>query len=106
MHPVFYDAVPCLDQGVEVKRKPVLGQGRFDWGNVISTPSQPEGTPCSALVAEIVSIIDGRTSISGLIAKLQEGRNQTHADTIERTLITTVHILYVDGTISRLTSPQ
>ena len=106
MHPVFYDAVPCLDQGVEVKRKPVLGQGRFDWGNVITTSSQPEGTPCSALVAEIVSLIDGRTSISGLIAKLQEGRDQSHADIIERTLITTVHILYVDGPISQLTSPQ
>ena len=96
MHPVFYDAIPRLDQGVEVKRKPVLGQGRFDWGNVIATSSQPEGIPCS----------DGGTSISGLIAKLQEGRDQTHADIIERTLITTVHILYVDGTISQLTSHQ
>ena len=106
MHPVFYDAVPFLDQGVGIKRKPVLGQGRFDWGNVLTTSSQPEGTPCSTLVAEIVSLIDGRTSISGLKAKLQEGRDQSHADIIERTLITTVHILYVDATISQLTPPQ
>ena len=105
MHSVFYGAVPCLAPGVEVKRKPVLGKGRFDWGKVITTASLPEGTPCSGLVAEIVSIIDGRTPISGLIAKLQRGREQSQASIIERTLVNTVHILYVDGIISELNSP-
>ena len=105
MHPVFYDAVPCLASGVEVKRKPVLGQGRFDWGNVITTSSLPGGTPCSGLVADIVSIVDGRTPISSLLAKLQQGRNQSQVAIIEQTLVTTVHILYVDGTISELNSP-
>ncbi len=105
MHPVFYEAVPCLAPGAEVKRKPVLGQGRFDWGHVITTSSQPDGTPCSGLVAEIVSNIDGRTPISGLIAKLQQGRDQSQTGHIERTLVTTVQILYVDGTISELVSP-
>ena len=105
MQPVFYSAVPCLAPGVEVMRKPVLGQGRFDWGNVITTTSQPEGTPCSGLVAEIVSNIDGRTPISGLIARLQQGRDKSQAPIIERTLVTTVQILYVDGTITELISP-
>ena len=105
MHPVFYAAVPCLAPGVAVKRKPVLGQGRFDWGNVITTTHQPEGTPCSGMVAEIVSIIDGRAPISGLIVKLQQGRDQSQASIIERALVNTVHILYVDGTISKLNSP-
>lgn len=104
MHPVFYDAVPCLAPGVEIKRKPVLGQGRFDWGNVITSTSQPEGTPCSGLVAEIVSMIDGRTPISGLIAKLQQGRDQSQVGIIERTVVNAVHILYVDGAISDLNS--
>ena len=105
MRPAFYAAVPCLAPGVEVKRKPVLGQGRFDWGNVITSSSQPEGTPCSGLVAEIVSIIDGRTPISGLIARLQQGRDQSQVSIIERTLVNTVQILYVDGSISELNSP-
>ena len=105
MHPVFYSAVPFLASGVEVKRKPVLGRGRFDWGYVISTTSEPEGTPCSGLVAEIVSIIDGRTAIRDLIAKLQQGRDRSQGAIIERTLVSAVHILYVDGTISELKSP-
>ncbi|PKB66002.1 MAG: hypothetical protein BZY81_08450 [SAR202 cluster bacterium Io17-Chloro-G4] len=104
MHHMFYSAVPSLAPGVTVVRKPVLGEGRFDWGNVIVTPSQPEGTPCSALVAEVASAIDGRTPVRGLMAKLQEDRDPSSAPIIEQTVVSAVQILYVDETISELIS--
>lgn len=104
MHHTFYTAVPSLADGVAVVGKPVLGEGRFDWGYVIVTPSQAEGTPCSGLVAEVVSAIDGHTPVRGLIAKLQERRDSSAAPIIEQTVVSAVQILYVDGTVSELRS--
>ena len=54
------NAVPHLAEGVRVERKPVLAEGEFVRGDVLNTVSQPEGTPCSPLVAAVIDEIDGQ----------------------------------------------
>jgi halogenation protein CepH len=98
----LYRAVPRLAAGVQVERKPVLAQGEFVWGYVLRTAGYPEGTPCSGLVARLVSLMDGGTSVGGLLAKLGAGREAGERALIERSALAAVQILYVDGTIADL----
>src|SRR5262249_22299567 len=60
----LYHAVPRLATGVQVQRKPVIAAGEFVWGDVLITAGYPEGVPCSRLVALMVSLIDGRSSVA------------------------------------------
>jgi flavin-dependent dehydrogenase len=102
-HTVLYRAVPHLAAGVQVERKPVLAEGEFVWGYVLTTAGYPEGTPCSRLVASLVSLIDGRTSVAGLLAKLCHGREALpEGSQITHAALTALQILYVDGTIADL----
>jgi flavin-dependent dehydrogenase len=98
----LYRAVPRLDTGIKVERTPVLGAGEFVWGYVLHTAGYPEGTPCSGLVARLVSLMDGTTSIGALLTKLGEGREAGERALIERSALAAVQILYVDGTIADL----
>jgi halogenation protein CepH len=98
----LYRAVPRLDAGVKVARTPVLAEGEFVWGYVLHTAGYPEGTPCSGLVARLVGLIDGNTSVGALVAKLGEGREPRERALIERNALAALQILYVDGTIADL----
>jgi flavin-dependent dehydrogenase len=101
-HTRLYQAVPQLAPGVRVERQPVLAEGEFVWGHVLRTAGYPEGTPCSALVAKLVSLMDGVASVGALVAKLGEGRETGERALIERSALAAVQILYVDGTIADL----
>ena len=101
-HTKLYRAVPRLDPAVKVERQPVLAEGEFVWGYVLRTTGYPEGTPCSGLVARLVSLIDGRVSVGALLAKLCEGREAGERTVIERSALTTLQILYIDGAIADL----
>ena len=92
-------AVPGCPAGVRVKRKAVLGDGEFVWGNVLTTVSQPEGTPASALVARLVSLIDGSAPVAQLLAAIRTQGDPSQAPMLDRSVMTTLRILYVDGTI-------
>jgi FAD-dependent halogenase len=96
----LYRAVPRLDTGIKVARTPVLAEGEFVWGYVLHTAGYPEGTPCSGLVARLVGLIDGNTSVGVLMAKLGEGREPRERALIERNALAALQILYVDGTIT------
>jgi Tryptophan halogenase len=96
----LYRAVPRLDTGIKVARTPVLAEGEFVWGYVLHTAGYPEGTPCSGLVARLVGLIDGNTSVGVLMAKLGEGREPRERALIERNALAALQILYVDGTIA------
>src|SRR5262245_40222366 len=98
----LYQAVPKLAVGVEVQRKPVLAAGEFVWGDVLITAGYPEGVPCSRLVAQLVSRIDGHSSVAALLARLCEGRDETQGAQIATSALTALQILYVDGTIADL----
>jgi flavin-dependent dehydrogenase len=98
----LYHAVPRLATGVQVQRKPVLAAGEFVWGDVLITAGYPEGMPCSHLVAQTVSLIDGRRSVANLLAALCQGSDATRGAQITTHVLTALQILYVDGTIADL----
>ena len=89
----MFNDVPRLAPGVAVKRKPVLGAGEFVWGHVLITDGYPEGTPCSPLAAQVVSLIDGRTPVAGLLERLCAGRNGDQRATIVPAALQTLRIL-------------
>ena len=96
------NAVPRLAEEVRVARRPVLGEGEFVWGYSLSAVSQPEGMPCSELVAALVSRIDGLTPVAGLVDRLGQGLEQPVRAQLEGAISRTVEILYLDGTIQQL----
>ena len=97
----LYHAVPILGPGVQVQRKPVVAEGEFVWGYVLTTPGEPEGTPCSSLVAKVVALIDGRTSVADLLARLRnEISEEIQGARLYSSAVATLQILYVDGSIA------
>ena len=98
----LYHSVPRLAEGVRVQRKPVLGEGEFVWGYVLSTAGEQESTPCSGFVAKMVSLIDGRTSVSELVARLGRETDENGKAHILANAVSALEILYVDGTIADL----
>src|SRR6185503_15059686 len=92
----LYRAVPCLATGIEVQRKPVIAAGEFVWGDVLVTAGYAEGMPCSHLVAQLVSLIDGHSSVAELLTRLCESSDATQGAQIAPSALTTIQILYVD----------
>ena len=99
------NVVPQLADGVRVARRPVLGEGEFTWGYSLSAVSQPEGMPCSELVAALVSLADGRSSVRTLVQRLGPGLDQPSRAQLEAAVSRTIEILYIDGTIAHLGTP-
>jgi len=95
-------AVPRLAEGVQVERKPVLGEGEFVQGHVLNTVSQPEGTPCSPLVAAVIVEIDGQKSVSDIVDGMGQHLDQAGHAQLEEAVSRTIEILYVDGTVAGL----
>ena len=98
----LYHAVPRLATGIQVQRKPVIAAGEFVWGDVLITAGYPEGVPCSRLVAQMVSLIDGHRSVAELLARLCEGRDETQGTQIATSALSALQFLYIDGTITDL----
>ncbi len=100
--PTVLACVPKLRPEARVERKPVAGDGEFQWGYVLVTESHPEGLPCSNLVARLVSMLDGRVTVGealeSLAAEVEPGQQQQLLSSV----LSTLQILYVDGTIAEL----
>ena len=94
------EAVPVLATGVTLARKPVIGDGRFEWGAVISSPSRPQGAPISMLVAALATRIDGQRPVRALLADLFEGVSEQQQAQLLPGLLTALRVLYVDGMIA------
>ena len=93
------NAVPRLAEGVQVQRKPVLAEGEFAPGQVLNTVSQPEGTPCSPLVAAVIGEIDGQKSVADIVDGMGQHLDQAAHAQLEEAVSRTIEILYVDGTV-------
>ena len=96
------NAIPQLAEGIQVHRKPVLAEGEFIQGHVMNTVSQPEGVPCSPLVAAVISKIDGLQSVSDIVDGLGSHLDQAAHAQLEDAVSRTIEILYVDGTVAGL----
>ena len=101
--PAIFRAVPCLSPEVSIERQPVLGEGEFVWGQVITwgdgSADDSRSTPCSPLVAMLISQIDGMTPVADLLAGLVQGRDETQAVQIIQSSLAALQILYADGSI-------
>ena len=100
--PRILDATPRLRPGIRVERKPVPGDGVFDWGYVLVTDGHPEGLPCSSLVARLATMVDGQTTVRQLLTALASEVEPAQQEQLLATVLTTLQILYVDGTIAGL----
>jgi flavin-dependent dehydrogenase len=100
--PPLYQAAPRLAEGARLERKPVIADGEFKWGYVLTTPTRPEGTECSSFVALMLSCIDGRTSIEGLLARLRGNSDPAQGGQIEGSALAALEVLYVEGAIAEL----
>lgn len=104
--PAIYNSVPRLSPEVTIERQPVLGEGEFVWGQVITSgnglPGSGQSTPCSPLVAMLVSQIDGITTVSDLLAGLVQGLDENHAAQIIQSSLAALRILYIDGSIQEM----
>ena len=93
------NAVPRLAEGVQVQQKPVLAEGEFVPGQVLNTVSQPEGTPCSPLVAAVIGEIDGQKSVADIVDGMGQHLDQAAHSQLEEAVSRTIEILYVDGAV-------
>ena len=107
----IYGAVPKLRAGARVERKPIIGDGEFNWGYALITEGHPEGLPCSGLVARLLSLMDGRTPVADLITQIAGAADEAPEEQRDQiaqlagSILATLKILYVDGTIATLNEP-
>ena len=94
------DAVPRLAEGVTLARKPIVGDGQFEWGAVISSPTRPQGAPISMLIAALATRIDGQHSVRSLLDDLLDGVDQRQRAELLPGLLAALRVLYVDGMIA------
>ena len=93
------ELVPVLADGVSLERKPVIGEGQFEWGAVITSRSRPQGAQVSTAVAALVQRIDGRKSVRELMDDLLQGVPEPTRNQLTPGLLTALRILYIDGII-------
>ena len=98
------DLTPLLAQGVELERKPVVGEGEFEWGAVVSSPSRPQGAPVSLVVARLVQGIDGQSSAREVLEAMLEGVPPEQRAQLFPGLLAALRVLYVDGMITEFRS--
>lgn len=96
--------VPAPDMKVE--RKPVLGDGQFEWGVVVTTAARPEGVPLSDAAARLLTLIDGDRTAAGVVSALVEGMPPDRASGLAQAAFGVLQVLYVDGVIDRFEVPS
>ncbi|MXZ91386.1 MAG: NAD(P)/FAD-dependent oxidoreductase [Chloroflexi bacterium] len=89
-----------LAEGVRLQRQPVLADNRFVWGVGLVTDGHPEGLPCSALVAQLLTRLNGRRTTIDAIADLCNGMDAATIRQVEPAARQALQILYVDGAIT------
>ena len=89
-----------LAEGVLLQRQPVLADDRFVWGVGLITDGHPEGLPCSALVAQLLTRLNGRRTATDAIADLTNGMDTATIRQIEPAARQALQILYIDGAIT------
>ena len=101
--PCAGDLVPVLAAGTRVERKAVLAEGAFAWGHVLTAPHRPEGIEVSPLIQRLVELCDGERTVAEVVAVLEStAAPPASAESLTRTLVQAVRILYVDGAIAEL----
>jgi len=98
-HQALLQSVPHRADGVEAQRKPVIADGEFVWGYVLLTAGYPEGLPCSRLVAQLVSLMDGQRSVHEMLSSILDAADAQQRQQLAASVLKTLELLYIDGTI-------
>ncbi len=99
--PRLLSAVPSLVPQAHLERKPVVGEGEFAWGQVITTPERTEGAPVSDLVALVLAQIDGQRTIGDLFGRLGARLPSETVDQLRPGIVQALRLLHVEGVIER-----
>ena len=91
--------IPVLDPETRVEKKPVLSEGRFEWGTMLYSPKRVEGTVCSRFVELLINSIDGETNVSQIISILHEQTDDGSYDSLTGYVTRTLRILFVEGAL-------
>lgn len=98
--PAFLSAVPVLAPGTALQRKPVLGDGRFEWGYV-ARADERDPFETSTFVASLLSLCDSNRTVGDIVDAMAE-RNPGRRSDIMGLAANAVAILYTDGAIATL----
>ncbi len=96
------DAVPGLAGDVAIERRPVLGEGEFVWGTVLTSGRRPEGVQLSPLVADLLRRVDGRQTVEELITSVVAPYPAASASRLRPSLLFAIQTLFVEGAIDKL----
>lgn len=96
----FWKYKPKLQASVSINNQYVLGSGEFTKTNTIITNSNPEGVPCSELVKDIITNIDGVNTIREIANTILSEYTDERHTLILKNIYDTIHILYADEIIS------
>ena len=93
---------PRLAAGTRLERKPVVAEGEFEWGQVVASEARPEGAPVSDLVAALVGLIDGESTVADLLGAFKQALPAAAFARVAPQLVQALRILYVDGVIAEI----
>ena len=96
------EKIPCLAPKAELEKKPVLAEGEFEWGTVITTPYRKEGVPCSNLVANLLMEIDGEKSLRKIVEDLSTSADENTRKQLLKYSMKAISILFIEGVIESL----
>ena len=91
---------PVRAAGVAIEQRAVLGDGQFEWGEVIVAQGRDDPVPCSALVSALVRHADGVRSLDDIAAAVVPDVALRHAALAS--LCAAAEVLYVDGLLTAL----
>jgi flavin-dependent dehydrogenase len=93
--------IPTLSPDAKVTRTPVLANGEFEWGIVLTYGNNKKGIPCSNLVASILNLVDANKNIEHIARDIALKSTESPENIISY-VIQTLKILFVEGVVQEL----
>ena len=96
------DHIPVIHPETKLEKRPVLGEGEFEWATVLTTVDREESIPCSTMVQLVVKGSDGKRTVRQILQAISKFYGDLEYKQLVSPGIDTVRILYMDGAILRL----
>ena len=61
------DYIPTVHPETKIEKRPVLGEGKFEWAMVLTTADREEPIPCSSIVQLVVKGSDGKRTVGEIL---------------------------------------
>jgi hypothetical protein len=100
--PALLEVTPRLAKRTKVVRKLVLTDGEYTWGSGLVTETTPYGQPIIPPVAQLISMLDGKTTVGAAVRKMRASVPREHHGELQRSVLQTVVDYYANGAIESL----